>query len=270
PHRHGRMATTGWPPPHSHHHIERPAPMAAPDSNTPNENPNGWRRPKRRAPATWLRPKRSAPDRTELNEYPHRLLRGPLDWATPTSGLAGPTRASRTAQTGPGQALASPTPAGPLARWPCGPLSAWPVQPSTARPTPAVVPGSSLSPDSSTTPGYAQPAPLPLRRYGSRWPSPGPPRPPWPAPAPGAPRSWSATRGGVGATNSALGRASGVVPTSSRTPPPQRPPPLRSRSTSAAPMRRRPSPPAGPPMGYRRTEPSHTGSSPAHGCVGRY
>src|SRR5699024_1263245 len=218
------MATTGWPPPHSHHHIERPAPMAAPDSNTPNENPNGWRRPKRRAPATWLRPKRSAPDRTELNEYPHRLLRGPLDWATPTSGLAGPTRASRTAQTGPGQALASPTPAGPLARWPAGPLprgpsgplarwpagplarwssgplSHWPGQPRTARPSPAVVPGSSLSPDSSTTPGYAQPAPLPLRRYGSRWPSPGPPRPPWPAPAPGAPRSWSATRGGVGAT----------------------------------------------------------------------
>src|SRR5699024_9322567 len=129
PHRHGRMATTGWPPPHSHHHIERPAPMAAPDSNTPNENPNGWRRPKRRAPATWLRPKRSAPDRTELNEYPHRLLRGPLDWATPTSGLAGPTRASRTAQTGPGQALASPTPAGPLARWPAGPLVLWPAGP---------------------------------------------------------------------------------------------------------------------------------------------
>src|SRR5699024_8501581 len=45
------------------------------------------------------------------------------------SGLAGPTRASRTAQTGPGQALASPTPAGPLARWPAGPLVLWPAGP---------------------------------------------------------------------------------------------------------------------------------------------
>src|SRR5699024_10501555 len=85
-------------------------------------------------------------------------------WADPSvappqiPASPGPTRASRTAQTGPGQALASPTPAaplshraaGPLALWAAGPLAHCPAQPRTARPSPAVVPGSSLSPDSST------------------------------------------------------------------------------------------------------------------------
>src|SRR5699024_5827263 len=92
------------------------------------KNPNVWRRPKRRAPTTWPRPKRRAPDRTELDEYPDRLLGGPLGWPAPTSGVAG-------ADAGLSDCAAWPWPSvgfthtrwatGPLGHWPSGSLGRW-------------------------------------------------------------------------------------------------------------------------------------------------
>src|SRR5699024_10501554 len=134
------------------------------------------------------------------DEYPDRLLGRPLGCAATNSGLAGayPGLSDCTNWTWPSVGFTHTRCATePPGRWPSGSLGRW-----ATGPLPRPAENRPAEPRRRTrlfalARFFDRPAthsrPLPLRRYGSRWPSPGPPRPPWPAPAPGAPRSWSAT-----------------------------------------------------------------------------